>query len=449
MAPQVPNIPWGMLASTLELRPVNPCQNGAFNFHFHNDPDRNRTLTRFRNAFVRNILNHAMFERSLHPQTYSPPGPNDLVLTDDVAISIEKDIHYWRSDHDGPFKFGPIRGLKRHKRLCDCQSTCTCPLPLKERKMLAFQRQGRDRSHPMPCPYSQDQFCFRNRKPFFNLEVIKTLLVHRELDTLLQISAHPSVDLGYFCNRVHCNCVNGKLGWDVIFRVAMDVYIMLNVVYCFRETWEQSSTPVANYTSLKVYQQVVCHCTKYCPLSDIPAYPQPKFFGIPKHQFEPNPLPHNRARWQHLIESEKLRYYPCGLMTYPDFLAFEKPIIYQPRAKDVDFVSKILHKVGRLPIELIDRIFSLADYTTGRRLVVPHLPFHPDNRAELNHHLDQCWQLIVECAVFLRAQQPDTEDLGAETTETRMSDMVESSVQWLFECPCDTHFESASDHSGP
>ncbi|KAJ4169750.1 hypothetical protein NW754_005898 [Fusarium falciforme] len=423
MAHQAHNIPWTVLASTLKLKTANSCQHHAQNFHVRKEPDRGKKLTYFANAFVKNALDHARCERDKYPKTYDPPADDDVVISDEVAKTIEPTVYRWRLYHDAPDEFDTVQEPNKRK-LCQHMKpdeTCQCPLPFKERKMSAFLN-----PHTYNSCY---EFYRHNRDGFFNLEVVKSLLLYGEMDTILRICAAEYIDLENWWEQSQCACMQPDLGWDKICRLAIDSYVLLNLIQCFPETWDNAGTPSDVYTSIKAYQYVVRHCTKSGWTSDIATYPHRQFFGIEKGQFKSYPTPHNIGRWGHLLEGkyQDMTYYPYGLMPYQEFLEFEKPMGYQPHTTDVTHVQWILCQRG-LPPELADAILDEADYTPKRRLRVADQPLHPENRADLESYLKYCWQLIVRCTMMGQALGMDMELL--------LGNMIRLSIGDLFICKC-------------
>lgn len=435
MAHQAHNIPWTVLASTLKLKNSNRCQHDAENFHLRREPDRGKKLSYFANAFVRNALDHARCEREKYPKEYDPPNINDIVVTDDISSTIEATVHRWRLHDDVHNKFGPVQ---RPEQRTPCRHskedrTCRCALPLNERKMSAFLRKYESNT----CY----EFFKINKDAFFNLEVVKTLLLYGEMDTILRVCADPRVDLKTWWEKSKCQCEKADLGWDKICSLAMGAYIILNLLHCFPETWDDAGTPSDKYTSVKAYQHLVRRCTKSGWTSEIATYPHRQFFGIESGRFKTNPEPYDKARWGHILPGKyaRLMYYPYGLMTYEEFLVFEQPACCQPHATDVSHMRWILCQKG-LPTELSNFILETASYTAQRRLPVPGHPLHQANRVELEKYLKYCWQLLVRCTMLGQALGMDMELL--------LGNMVRKSVGRFFGCRCFKLLERTYDDGG-
>ncbi|KAH7113977.1 hypothetical protein B0J13DRAFT_574014 [Dactylonectria estremocensis] len=433
MAHQTHNIPWTILASTLKLKRTNPCQHDAQNLHVRRAPDQGKKLTYFTNALVRNAVDHARCDREKYSKQFVSPSDDTIVLADDIARKIEATVYRWRLDHQSASELGPVEmphgnGLCPHK---EKTAACKCPLPFKERQMCAFRR----RYTESPCW----MFFECNDDGFFNIEVMKTLILYGELDIILPLCADPRVDLKSWWEVSVCGCVEPDVGWDAICRLALEAYIVLNVMHCFQSTWDDDGSSI-EYGCIKVYQQIVRNCTTSgWSASDIATYPHRQFFGIQKGQFTTNyPEPYDKARWGHLRSARcsTLQYYPYGLMSFNEFRAFEKPFEYQACANDVSHVRWALCQKG-LPVELSNCILEMASYTAQRRLPFPEEPLHPVNRHELDKYLKYCWQLIVRCTTIGQALGMDMEHL--------LDNMVKKCIQNLFGCACAKLCEEISD----
>ncbi|KAH7002524.1 hypothetical protein EDB80DRAFT_720733 [Ilyonectria destructans] len=432
MAHQAHNIPWNVLAATLQLKKVNPCQHDAENFHVRKQPDTIKKLTYFTNAFVTNVLDHARCDGAKYSETCvadSNPEKDSIVLTDLVAKKIEATVYRWRLDHTSEDEFGPVQHPQR-KELCqhdDETTICQCPLPFKRRKLSAFQEQYSNN----PC-YN---FFTCNGDGLFSVEIVKTLLLYGEMESLFRICAGPRVHLSRWWEQSICQCEISDVGWGEICRLAMYSYILLNVLHCFPETWDKAGASINDYTSTKVYQYVVHRCTKSgWTASDVPTYLHRQFYGIENGQFSNHPEPRDMKRWGHLLEGRypRLSYYPYGLMSYNDFMAFEKPVAFQPSSGDISHVRWVLCQKG-FPVELSNSILERASYSPQRRLPVPNHPLHPENRVELDKYLKYCWRLIIGCAMMGQA-------LGMEMNYF-LGKMVKTNIQDLFGCKCRVLFE--------
>lgn len=104
------------------------------------------------------------------------------------------------SDNDGDERLSPADA----NQLCDHKdeslaSHCACVLPFLERKAAAFFR------------YTTQHGCYEfmdlNAMPFFNIEVVKTLILHGEMEPVLRACAHPESQLLEWERAGACDCV--------------------------------------------------------------------------------------------------------------------------------------------------------------------------------------------------------------------------------------------------
>jgi hypothetical protein len=128
----------------------------------------------------------------------------------------------------------------------------------------------------------------------------------------------------------------------------------------------------------------------------------------------------------------ELEFYPLGLMSYDEFLNFEKVMDYQPSQTDISHVRWMLHQKG-LPVEISDCVLEYADYVPKGSLPVPGQPLHPQCRQELDRYLEHCWQLVVRC--YMLGHELDGKD-GMEI-ESFVRREVKGCLMELFSCRCD------------
>lgn len=203
MAHQAHNIPWQAL--TGHLKPVFRKYDGAdgdktSNFYVCYKPQQGRQLTYFATAFAQNIEQHTECERRKYQDTYTAPARHDLILNDAVAKKLAPTVLRLRqrslADSDGrdrytdqPFDQSMSNDATRlFCRHGDGQPGfgCGCVIPYCERQAAAFLREY----VPNPC----FQFFQHNAEAFYNLEILKLLLLYGEMDPILRICAHPEVD---------------------------------------------------------------------------------------------------------------------------------------------------------------------------------------------------------------------------------------------------------------
>ncbi|KLO89552.1 uncharacterized protein LW93_1611 [Fusarium fujikuroi] len=129
----------------LELRRINPCQHDAYNFHALIQPDSKAKLTNFVDIFMQSIAEDAAQQRKRYPEKYEVPDENQVIISDEAAIKIESTVRRWHPEVYWPDDGDDLKTFKQPttKKLCPHTSdsdNCGCVLPYKERKMSAFQR---------------------------------------------------------------------------------------------------------------------------------------------------------------------------------------------------------------------------------------------------------------------------------------------------------------------
>lgn len=424
MAHQAHNIPWSILASNLHWRPVNRCLLEANNFHFRFKPSQGKELNYFVVAFVRNIHNHAASETAGYSPQHQDSEPDAVVLSDAVAKRVAPTVRRWRDEHrwtwpvygDGDMSIG----LCPHQ---DPNDFCACAVPYWSRKVAAFKLYSET--------HCQDFLDF-NDNAFFAIEVVKTLLMCGEMDTVLQICAHPDVKLAKWWNPP-CYCCGGVIGWQWICKFALDAYILLNVIQCFPKTWEsheRGGESMLDYRCTRAYQYMIYRLTSGIRASEVTTYPHRQFFGIQKDTFRQQQVRDN-GMWS--LSDQKSYGDTCGILfgrvSFDHFLHCGRlpstPVSHLPNNFDVWFVRWMLLQKN-LPLEIADIILQHASYTAQRRLVVEHDPFHHDNLDELTKYIRYCWQLLVRCEVLARALN----------TKLPWEDMIVLSLGELFNCEC-------------
>ncbi|KAM0246144.1 hypothetical protein ACHAP5_004926 [Fusarium lateritium] len=468
MAHQADKLPWKDLASAFELKETNACQRGARDLHIRVQPDTKETLTQFLNAFMQSATADAITERQKYPEKYDGSNATDVIITDNVAKTITPTVRRWHPeqnwlyDRDNALARIPGRGdLCLHENESE---QCFCALSFKERKMTAFQREW---------AYND---CYKfeevNGEALHNLEVIKSLILHGEMEPILRFCAYDRNSLAERWEQRQCSCMSGTLGWDMMYKHALRMYVILNLLYCFPEKWDKEGKPIDDYRNIKSYQLAIRSSTKSGDLSGVATYPHRDFFGIEEDQFNSNPRPFDFARWKPFMRKDEYRiqsynkartfgnespsgsdgeggdhesspnsklsydleYYPYGLMSYEEFLDFEKPVGYQPHSKDIPHVGRMLCQKG-LPIELADQVMKLANYTSKRSLPISGKPFNPGNKAELDRYLEDCWQIIVRCIMIGKELG---ENMPAENVFVRA---FKECLEGLFRCACKGTYE--------
>lgn len=394
MAHQTHNLPWNTLASNFVYIYRNPCEGGVTDLFPRGKPGQGKQLNYFAGAFARTMQEHAESERRKWPETFDPPEPEDVILSDAVVKKISATVRRYSSKDDYSIlgsNFPRTMNRSYTGQLCNHQgseSACHCPIAYEERKskFLAHKFEQND------CY----QFFDVNGEAYRCLELVKTLLLHGELESVLQIVSNPAAD--YHTQRrweiMECQCSSEDLGWGSICNFALMAYLALNLLYCFpslhnRPPAEQSridsSGPVEDYRETRMYQKMLARLTKECT-SEVSTYPHRQFFGIHDEQFRP--------------DYERTQLY--GVMSSFRFLTKDVPYRYAPTAADVGEVRSILRRKG-LPAELALQIMELAEYTGSHRLEIPDDPLHFKNGAELKSYLTYCWKLLIRSDVMAKA----------------------------------------------
>ncbi|KAK4225241.1 hypothetical protein QBC38DRAFT_483421 [Podospora fimiseda] len=404
MAHQASNIPWNVLASNLHWSEAKHPGHGDLHLRFK--PDQAKKLDYFVQAFVGNIAEHSSTARKKYPEQYSPPPPEEIIVDDATIRKIAPTVRRWRA-------LMSKMSNEEKKDEVDGQ----CPIPEEERKGAAFYRRYQRNS----CY----EFFWVNGEAFFNLELVKTLLLYGEMDIIFRVCAFPEVDLRTWWQMPRCYDEQPDAGWDTLCRTALLPYIALNVIYCFPETWDPASGKIneKDYRQMRIYQYMVKHCTFSGTTSEVATYPHRQFFGIADGQFR-------------LFYSNDFRLpgpglsplvYPYGLVSFEEFLNCDSDgvttVESKPAASDIPQVWQILHGKG-LPMELILKILEMAEYAPRGRLQVPHDPFHRDNREELGKYLKFCWEVLVRCDMMA----------GALGMVIPWRELVSSTMVKLFSC---------------
>ncbi|KAJ5259574.1 hypothetical protein N7478_012555 [Penicillium angulare] len=338
--------------------------------------------------FAKNIEEHSNCERRKYPPTYDPPDSNEDIIGDPIAAKIFPTVRKWRTESPGEFDCSG--GF--------CQSgegegPCCPILPLHERKMSAFCRQY---------VYGECYHFYTGQSPgYFNMELMKTLVLYGEMEPLLRACAHPDVAIKGWHNIDECGCnpvtdraIQGyELGWNQIYLKALRTYIGLNAIYSFPETWDVASgrSEERDYRNTKLYQILVRNSIIH-RVSPVVVYPHRQMLATePPHDYKS----------PRFLDDESL----YGRIPYHDFLLHHhlnrEEFQYDPDNDDIFEVHSILRSMG-LPAELSIEILDFADYSPKGRVKIPHDPFHPENRERLAKYLRYCWQLLVRCDMLIR-----------------------------------------------
>lgn len=205
MAHQTHNIHWDALTSCLKIySPEKPTMEQPINLYLRFEDDQDKKISHFVASFVNSIQEHTACERKKYPETFDIPEEDDLILGVDITHKITPLVHKWRESYNWA-----LASKRYHKKpqppprkLCTHDKEgfeCGCVIPLQERKASAFLRRH----------YSNDcyEFYETNTGAFYNIEVVKTLILYEEMEPVLRIGAHPEVDYESWQTQRQCYCM--------------------------------------------------------------------------------------------------------------------------------------------------------------------------------------------------------------------------------------------------
>ncbi|KAL2838018.1 hypothetical protein BJY01DRAFT_251142 [Aspergillus pseudoustus] len=350
MAHQAHNIPWTLLASNLKYSPPSP--SNVTNLYPRMQPHQGKVITFFINAFARNIKEHSICERWKYPEHYDRPASTATIVDEKTVARIAPTV-------------------RRVKKILEGNAGCR---ELDENYTASLFLTA---YYYTPC-YS---FLNSQSQGFFNLQIVETLLLYGEMDTILRGCAHPDVAIKGWWNAQECPCGGYEVGWELIYRKALTAYLCLNLLYCFPELWDSASSTGAeknDYRDTRLYQYMLRSCTGDHGKTDLMTLPHREFLGIPDDYWNSRAFfVKNEAYWlsasphtdKYGFANEDPGLY--GLAPFAQFLSLERPTALD--------------------------IMELAEYKAKRRLKVEHDPLHPENREELGKYLKFCWQILVRC----------------------------------------------------
>lgn len=273
-----------------------------------------------------------------------------------------------------------------------------------------------------------------------------------------------------------------KIGWDQIGRRMLQVYICLNVAYCFPELWDPNSgrTTEKDYRSTVFYQKTLIQCANprnFRDYSNVSKYPHSRFFGLNACRDD---LETNTGQGEHWLldedcnrkQREKLTHSGRDVYNNPQYFSYrgeEHPGFYgrvsigeflslwlpnypshEPIYSETIRVRMMLCSKG-LPMELALDIMKLADYNHfDRQLDPPHDPLHPSNREELGKHLKYCWQTMVRCYMITKELGLDPINGGEYEPGMNWTGSVAECIVELFGHPKDEgHSKSKESDQRP
>lgn len=186
MAHQAHNIPWNLLASNLKWRKTRLTNEFEMtNLQPGNKAKQGKEIAYFVKAFARAIDEHAACERKKLPESYDPPSPDDIIVTDKIAKKITPTACLVRSRIEDHF-------CRRAPYMRDYHEGRSEPIPIEIRKMSAFLRW--DKESP------------RVKDSFLPLQLVETMILYGEMDAVLHICAHPAIGLKESLLVPECYC---------------------------------------------------------------------------------------------------------------------------------------------------------------------------------------------------------------------------------------------------
>jgi hypothetical protein len=128
-------------------------------------------LAKFTRAFGQVVDEAVECERAKYSNSYNPPDEDKVPLEDEIIEKIEDDVIQWRES----------------PRAVETGGDANPPIPPEMRITSAFflAQQNND------C----DQFTHVNGKGFFDLEIIKLLILYDEMEPVLRECAHEEMGI--------------------------------------------------------------------------------------------------------------------------------------------------------------------------------------------------------------------------------------------------------------
>ncbi|KAJ5674490.1 uncharacterized protein N7477_004424 [Penicillium maclennaniae] len=267
MAHQAHNIPWTMLASNLRWARVSSGQHDAYDLHPGFKSDQAKNLIYFAKA----------------------PSATDIIIDDNTAAKIHCTICPWREacEEAMPPMFCSLNGRScRSQKLLCCTSGV---LPHEQRIASAF------------CGGFQYSPCIgflpQQSAGYFNMEIVKTLVIHGYMEPILHACAYLYVAIGAWWNIDVCGCFISDfgLGSDLTSLLTLDGIRFTkstNGIHLFKLDFLFSGVMgprlgkngaaglSKDYRHTRLYQRMVIKSTEPGDISHVVAYPHRQFFGI-------------------------------------------------------------------------------------------------------------------------------------------------------------------------
>jgi hypothetical protein len=397
MAHQTDNIPWELLSSTLKFIPRSEQQEAQTDLFPCNEEGASKIVDQFVRNFVQTLQDGAKEESAKYPTSYDAPMIDDIVITSDDEKLVRGMIQRCRHEY---YRSIPYQKCCSRKKAKDGMCSI-CPLTSNNQDMSLWLQDNCDRCG---C-------CCQTYRHYETTKLIKILILHNRIDTLLRISAHPKIDLG---GRWRWECADGGQpvqGWAELMRCALLSYVCLNVFFLKPETYDTAAReayivseklrppifpalPVrleeSHYYWTKSYQRVLSRCTGRKD-DDVHAPPHRLFFGI-------GPDLYDAEKWRENYSGRTEKYNPFVTRNFSGSYSYS----YRPISSDVETVLDYLYLKG-LPAELALDVMDRAAYMPQRNLPVADDPLHVDNATELREYLAECWEIMLRCDVVAEA----------------------------------------------
>ncbi|KAF1951106.1 hypothetical protein CC80DRAFT_576179 [Byssothecium circinans] len=366
MAHQAHVLPWHTIADHFRFVYANKQSNGRTNLYPTFKPGQGKQLQQFAQDFA-TLINHASTqERRRYPEHLLPPTEDELFIPDTTAKHVAKTVASYKLP-DNP----STRQDERAQVLKD-----------EERKLRYWLL------HLFEVLYHDYEYPTEIREC---VELLKTLVVHGEVEPLLRLVSHPDINLAAIWSFPHIPLSNKcrEFGWADVKNCTLMSYLCFNMFLVKPELWD----PVArmyDYRRTSAYQKMLSHCTstRWNDNYDVCTHPHRLFLGIEKGMIA-------MPSWSHLAKER------MGMGPPSSFIDARYRSWYVPTAADVSYMLSVLRT--KLPTELALSILEAADYIPKRQVPVPNDPLHADNAEELKKYMDSCWDILVRVDMLLKA----------------------------------------------
>ncbi|KAJ4297975.1 hypothetical protein N0V90_005874 [Kalmusia sp. IMI 367209] len=378
MAHQAHNLPWQTLADHFKFVYQSRKYEGRTNLYPCFKPGQGKQLHHFARVFARVIDEFSASERKKYDEDLTPPTNDEIFISDTTKKRTAKTVR-WYKTYNETYRYSISKG---DLELIEERKASHWIQHLGEREI--------NTSYPSIDVYN-------------TVELLKTLILHGEMEPLLRLAVHPKVSLQptwYFPWEMP------QFGLADVKDSALLAYLCLNMLLLKPELYDnemrsakikeihmEHSSPLSeesfDYRLAGCYHKMMLQClrTRYRKY-EVGSLPHREFFGIDVDMIETPPRKQN---------AEEL----VGLVSPMELLHPKHRTRYIPSAIDVSTTLAIIKKI--FPTELALQILEFADYTAKRRVPVPNDPLHKANREELTKYLSYCWKLLVRINILIKA----------------------------------------------